>query len=179
MRHLEAAWMSAALNSAFLSHRKSLIWSLMRIVRDPQAAEDLVQETYLRAHKAIETTPIEHIEAFLHQTARNLAIDYLRRHAMAGAIVTHDVAESDAINVAANLPSPEESLIQRERLAALYSALSCLPKRAQRVWVLSRVEKWSYPRIAEHLGVSPNTVYNDLKMAIGHCHDALSRIDRL
>ncbi|MCL6707595.1 sigma-70 family RNA polymerase sigma factor [Pseudomonas sp. R2.Fl] len=171
--------MYGVLNDTFLHHRKSLIWSVMRIVRDPQAAEDLAQETYLRARKAIETGPIDHLEAFLHQTARNLAIDYQRRQTLSGAIVRRDVAVTDAANVAAPTPSPEDSLIHRERLALLYDALSRLPKRAQTVWVLSRIEKWPYPKIAEHLGVSPNTVYNDLKMAIGHCHDALARLDRL
>ncbi|EHS53353.1 RNA polymerase, sigma-24 subunit, ECF subfamily [Rhizobium sp. PDO1-076] len=170
--------MYAALNSAFLSSRKSLIWGVMRIVHDQQAAEDLAQETYLRARKAIENGPIEHLEAFLHQTARNLAIDHLRRHAMTGAVVSYDIPESETANVATPAPSPEETLIQRERLALLYSALSRLPKRAQTVWILSRIEKWPYPKIAEHLGVSPNTVYNDLKMAIGHCHDALEKADR-
>lgn len=54
----------------------------MRIVRDPQAAEDVAQETYVRARKAIETGTIDHIEAFLYQTARNVALNYRRRQAM-------------------------------------------------------------------------------------------------
>ncbi|WP_244618160.1 sigma factor [Rhizobium sp. RU35A] len=36
----------------------------MRIVRDPQTAEDLAQETFLRAHKAVESGRVEHIEVF-------------------------------------------------------------------------------------------------------------------
>ncbi|WP_348646502.1 sigma-70 family RNA polymerase sigma factor [Ciceribacter sp. L1K22] len=170
--------MHGALNDTFLSLRMSLIFSVMRIVRDRQAAEDLAQETYLRARKAIEAGPIEHIEAFLHQTARNLAIDHHRRQVLAGNVIRPDWSPDEVANVAADLPSPEDSLIHRQRLALLYEALSRLPARARRVWVLSRIEKWPYPKIADHLGVSPNTVYNDLKMAIGHCHDALAKIDR-
>ena len=37
--------MSATLTSIFLSNRKSIMWSVMRIVRDPQVAEDVAQET--------------------------------------------------------------------------------------------------------------------------------------
>jgi DNA-binding CsgD family transcriptional regulator len=32
--------------------------------------------------------------------------------------------------------------------------------------------------IAEHLGVSRNTVYNDIKLVMGHCQDVLARLDR-
>jgi RNA polymerase sigma factor (sigma-70 family) len=169
----------SVLNDVFLKVRQSLIWSVMRIVKDRQAAEDLAQDTYLRARKAIDRGSIDHIEAFLHQTARNLAIDHQRRKSLVATIVTAEVPEIDTANIAADGTSPEDCLIHRERLVLLYEALGQLPQRAQTAWILSRVEKWSHARIAEHLGVSPNTIYNDLKTAIGHCHDALARLDRL
>lgn len=150
----------------------------MRIVRDSQAAEDVAQETYVRAQQAMEKGPIDHIEAFLHQTARNLAIDFRRRHQMRANIERDDVPEEDVANVVAAVPSPEACLIQSERLRLLDEAIKKLPERAQAVWYLSRVEKWCYPKIAEHLGVSPNTVFNDFKLAHGHCVAAMARIDR-
>ncbi|OCC05488.1 RNA polymerase subunit sigma-70 [Labrys sp. WJW] len=170
--------MAASLTSAFLLHRRSLMWSLMRIVRDPQIAEDLTQETYVRARQAIEAGPIDHIEAFLHQTARNLALDHARRNKMRAKFERHDASETEIANVAAEAPSAEAVVIQRERLKLLEETLARLPHRAQQVWRLSRVEKWPYPKIAEHLGVSANTVFNDLKLAMAHCHDALKRLDR-
>lgn len=151
----------------------------MRIVRDPQVAEDVAQETFIRARQAMEHGPIDHIEAFLHQTARNLAIDFRRRQLLHGSIERDDVAENDVANVAASVPSPEASLIHSERLQLLDDAIRQLPERAQKVWYLNRVEKWSYPKIAEHLGVSPNTVFNDFKLAHGHCIAAMARIDRI
>eukprot|EP01035_Chromulina_nebulosa_P049783 gene49783-67601_t len=71
--------MSALLNDVFMLHRRSLMGAAFRIVRDRQVAEELAQESYLRVRSAIEAGPIEHIEAFLHQTARNLALDHERR----------------------------------------------------------------------------------------------------
>ncbi|WP_411033687.1 RNA polymerase sigma factor [Shinella sp. BYT-45] len=170
--------MSATLADIFLSNRKSIMWSVMRIVRDPQAAEDVAQETYVRARRAIDNGPIEHVEAFLYQTARNLAINYKRRQDMRGRIERDDVSEADLENVASSAPSQETDLIQRQRLQCLNEAVARLPQRAQTVWLLSRMEKWPYPKIAEHLGVSPNTVFNDLKLAHAHCLDALAKIDR-
>lgn len=174
-----ASDMDAALTDAFLTNRKSLIWTVMRIVRDSQAAEDVAQETFIRAARQVkEHGPIDHVEAFLHQTARNLAIDFRRRRALHGSIERDDVLVEDVENVAAPAPSPEACLIHTERLRLLEEAIRKLPERAQAVWYLSRVEKWSYPRIARHLGVSPNTVFNDFKLAHGHCVAAMARIDR-
>jgi len=170
--------LSATVAAIFLNNRKSLIWSVMRIVRDAQTAEDVAQETYVRAVSAAANGPIEHVEAFLHQTARNLAINHKRRHDMRGRIERADVAEADVENIASAAPSQEDTLIQRQRLRSIHAAIAKLPERARTVWLLSRLEKWSYPRIAEHLGVSPNTVFNDLKLAHAHCVDALAKIDR-
>ena len=170
--------MTATLADIFLSNRQSIMWSVLRIVRDQQTAEDVAQETYVRARKAIERGPIEHIEAFLFQTARNIAIDLRRRREMLGQVEHHDVSEEDILNVASPAPSQEASLIDSERLRLLDEAIRKLPDRAQTVWYLNRVEKWSYPRIAKHLGVSPNTVFNDFKLAHGHCVAAMAKIDR-
>lgn len=170
--------MSALLNKLFLSHRRSLLGTVMRIVRDKHAAEELAQETYIRARKAVDAGPVEHLEAFLHQTARNLAIDHIRHRDMRSRFENNGATDVERNNVAADIPSPESEVISRERFRLLNEALSQLPERTQSVWVLSRVHKWSHKQIADHLGVSPNTVFNDLKKAMGHCHDALTRIDR-
>lgn len=170
--------MTATLTDVFLNHRKSLIWSVMRIVRDPQAAEDVAQETYIRARKAVENGPVEHVEAFLYQTARNLAINHKRRRDMRSSIEREDVSEDDIATIALAAPSQESVLIHQQRLQHVHAAIAKLPQRAQTVWLLSRIEKLPYPKIAEHLGVSPNTVFNDLKLAHAHCLQALAKIDR-
>jgi RNA polymerase sigma factor (sigma-70 family) len=170
--------MPTILNDAFQRHRRSLTWSVMRIVRDPQIAEDLAQETYVRAHKAIQAGPIEHIEAFLHQTARNLALDYLRRRKTRARVETDGLSNERLESIPADVPSLETEIIERERLRLFQAALATLPERVQRVVVLSRIEEWTNARIALHLGISERTVFNDLKLAMAHCRDALARSDR-
>lgn len=65
-------------NSVFLVQRLTLLRTLQRMVGNPNTAEDLLQETYLRVSRALGERPIEHIEPFVFQTARNLALDHLR-----------------------------------------------------------------------------------------------------
>ncbi|WP_209017022.1 RNA polymerase sigma factor [Roseibium aggregatum] len=168
--------MRDTLTDVFLSERRSLIWRLLQIVRDRQTAEDLAQETYLRTSRALDTGKISHLDAFLHQTARNLAIDYLRQRKNRGEVVTEGLDDTTLQNVPSNALSAEEIAIERERFAAFRAALSSLPERAQQVVVLSRIEGWSQARIAERLGVTERTVHSDLKLALTHCRDILEKL---
>jgi len=150
----------------------------MRIVRDPQTAEDLAQETYIRARRAIEAGPIEHLEAFLHQKARNLALDHQRRRKRRSEVETDVPGDAVLRGVPEDVPSLEAAILERERFEVFRRSLEGLPDRAQTVMILSRVEEWPNRRIAEYLGVSERTVFNDLKLAMAHCRDALARLER-
>lgn len=169
--------MPAILNAIFQNHRRSLMWTVMRIVGDPQTAEDVAQEAYLRARRAIESGPIEHIEAFLQQTARNLALDHQRRRKMRAEYETDGLGEDVLQNIPDNVPSLEAALVERERFEAFRKALDGLPPRAQSVMILSRLEEWSNRQIAEHLDISERTVFSDLKLAMAHCRERLARLD--
>jgi len=170
--------MSLLLNDIYIAQRRSLVWMMMRIVGCRHTAEDLAQESYLKVANAIRERPIDHIQAFLYQTARNLALDHQRSRRVRERVECAEADENMIREVAVASVSPELEIIDRERLRLFESALASLPKRARQVMILSRIEGWPYPRIAAHLGVSANTVYNDMRLAMGHCLDVLSRLDR-
>ncbi len=170
--------MLAALHEIFERQRRSLTWSVMRIVGDAHLAEDLAQETYLRVLRAAESRPIEHVEAFLHQTARNLALDHERKRRSRSVVEVNGSPDEALHGIPDTAPSQEAALIERERFALLRRALNGLPPRVQQVVLLSRISEWSNRRIAEHLGVSERTVFNDLKMAMAHCRESLARFER-
>ena len=167
-----ARWTPCLCNSEL-----SLVGTLFRIVRCEQTAEELAHESYLRVARAIAQKPVEHIQAFLYQTARNLAFDHLRHEVVRRRVEVEPANASTVLDVASDAASPEAEAIDRQRLALLEAALSTLPERARQVVLLSRVHEWPYPRIAAHLGVSPNTVYNDIRLAMACCLDAIARSD--
>ncbi|WP_449256500.1 RNA polymerase sigma factor [Bosea sp. (in: a-proteobacteria)] len=175
---MSGAEILSALTMIFLNERRSLIGTVLRIVRDPQTAEDLAQEAYLRVRKSMEAAPIEHVEAFLHQTARNLALDHERRRKTRERFEAADISEQDVASIPADVPTIEAALIERERLRAFNAALNALPERARQAWILSQIHGWSYARIADHLNVARNTVYNDIKLVVAHCQQTLARHDR-
>ncbi|MDQ7776839.1 MAG: TonB-dependent receptor plug domain-containing protein [Paracoccus aminovorans] len=51
------------LSDLFIRRRESLLARLTRIVRNPQTAEDLAQDAYLRVSHALETRPVAHLDA--------------------------------------------------------------------------------------------------------------------
>lgn len=150
----------------------------MRVVRNLHTAEDVLQESYLRAHKAAENGPIDNVGAFLHRTVQNLALDHLRRRRTRERFEISPPETFDAMEIASDSPSAEDHLLHRERLDKFKGAFATLPERARKVWVLNRVEGWSYPKIADHLRISQGTVFNDMKLAMGHFLDAISRAER-
>ncbi len=150
----------------------------MRIVRDPHTAEDLAQEAYLRARKSIETGAIEQIEAFLNCTVRNLAFDHMRRRKTRENVEEQALSESQIHAVPADIPSAEAAVIAKDSMRRFEKALAALPERTRKVFVLSRIEGWSYPRIAEELEISPRTVFSDLKLAMGHLRQTIDEGDQ-
>ncbi|WP_332119521.1 RNA polymerase sigma factor [Azorhizobium caulinodans] len=169
--------MSASINAIFIDQRAALVDRVFLMVGCRQTAEDLVQECYLRTVDAAHRAPISHVRAFLYQTARNLALDHLRRERRRRTVEHRDGEGALIEQIADTSASSEQQLIDIQRMRALEAALEGLPLRAQQAVILNRLQGWSYPRIAEHLGVSPNTVYNDIRAAMSQCMKALNRLE--
>lgn len=164
-------------NDVFVSRRSILLRILQRMVSNRSTAEDLLQETYLRVTRALGERPIEHLEPFLFQTARNLALDYLRARRIHARTIAEDVPLADVHSVAAP-DSPLEDATHAQRvLASLDHSLRKLTPRQQRIFTLSRLNGRSYQEIADQLGVSPSTVQKELKLIMAICIGVAARHD--
>src|SRR3954447_3302777 len=88
---------------------------LTRIVGDPAAAEDLRQEAFARAWtSAPRDADPDHLRAWVHRTARNLAVDHLRRRS-----VRDWVPFADETVGAPPEADPEAGIVAREALGRL------------------------------------------------------------
>jgi RNA polymerase sigma-70 factor (ECF subfamily) len=141
-----------------LSHIDSLYGTALRLTRRAADAEDLVQDTYLKAFRsAHQFEPGTNLKAWLftilHNTFRNM-----RRHDGRSPV---DV-DSDAVERAASAgpadQSPEQILTRRTLDVDLQAALDALPEAfRQAVW-LRDVEELSYAEMAKVLDVPIGTV---------------------
>ncbi|HEY5435029.1 MAG TPA: RNA polymerase sigma factor [Candidatus Limnocylindrales bacterium] len=115
----------------FERHHDELYRAAVRACRDPETAEDLVQEALLRLIVEIDTKgPPVNMRAWLHRVIANLAVS-LGRHATvgrkyAGALVRHEEPAT-----------PEAIVLDGEARAALTSALQTLPDGARTALVLA------------------------------------------
>lgn len=158
-------------------HQQALVASVEARVRSRSDAEDIVQEAWIRALAQIADeeaqAPIRSLKAYLHRIAANLSIDHLRRRKVRAHLEVASIDEA-ALQVASDAPLADELLIDAERQKMFETALRRLPARARRVLLLSRVDGWTYPRIAAKLGISLRTVSNDLELALAQCLSLLA-----
>jgi RNA polymerase sigma factor (sigma-70 family) len=165
-------------NQVFLTQRVILLRTLQRMVNNPSTAEDLLQETYLRVTRALSERTVEHLEPFVFQTARNLALDHLRSRRIQSRTVLEDVPTEVIESVPSSLSTPEEAHQAAQLLERLSVSLSQLSARQQRIFILSRLHGCSYQEIARELDVSLSTVQKELKLIMAICVGVADRINR-
>jgi RNA polymerase sigma factor (sigma-70 family) len=160
-------------DAVFLHQRLSLLRTLHGMVRNSAIAEELLHETWLRVSRALAERPIEHLEPFVFQTARNLALDHLRaqrRHARA----LDSELPLDALQ---NLPeergTAEDAAHAQRLLQRLSKSVARLSVRQREIFIRSRVHGQPYLVIAQALGISPSTVQKELKVIMHTCMKAL------
>ncbi len=136
------------------------------------AIDDVVQEAFLRVLHAHEAGDLQAPKAFLFATARNLAIDQLRRHAVAR---TDSLVETDLSNVLDDHDSIPESVARAQEVALLSEAIQSLPDRCRQVMTLRLVYGLAQRIIGEKLGISDRTVAAQLAIGTKKCSDFLLR----
>ncbi|WP_183142872.1 RNA polymerase sigma factor [Pseudomonas syringae group genomosp. 3] len=164
-------------NDVFLAQRAVLLRTLQRMVGNPSTAEDLLHETWLRVSRALTEHPVDHLEPFVFQTARNLALDHLRARRIHARTLVEDVSPGQLERVVAQLGKPEDAAHAKRLLESLSASLSTLSPRQQKIFTLSRLNGCSYLEIAEQLQVSAITVQKELKLIMAICIGVVSRLD--
>lgn len=144
-----------------LAHVDALYAFAWRLAHDPNAAEDLVQETFARCLSAGQHfSPGSNLKAWLFRILRNIFIDQKRRD---GRSPIYQVAELPESRMAAEGGSDPEQF-RRLQTQDVDAALQSLPEE-QRSVVLLDLEGFSEFEIAEVMGCAPGTVKSRLSRA--------------
>jgi RNA polymerase sigma-70 factor (ECF subfamily) len=130
-----------------------LLRYLERMTRDAAVAEELVQESFFRVHRARERyQPQAKFSTWLYQIATNLALNELRRPRRRD---PHRSLDEEG----AATPARTEEVVDARRLsAAVEGELASLPENQRAALWLSAVEGLAYADVAEALGVTPKAV---------------------
>jgi RNA polymerase sigma-70 factor (ECF subfamily) len=153
-----------------LSFLDALYRTALRMTRSEADAEDLVQETYIRAFRFREQfTPGTNLKAWLFRILTNTFINsYRRRKAQPEFTELEDVDEFSLYRrmagggqAASTSPDPEKEFLDGIVDVEVKDALAELPEKFRSV-VLLDVEGFSYKEIAEMLGIPIGTVMSRL-----------------
>jgi RNA polymerase sigma-70 factor (ECF subfamily) len=148
-----------------LPHRDALYGHALSLTHNADEAEDLVQETTLRAFRGFASFRADGpIRAWLLTILRNLFINGYRTRIRAPRAVSLDALENPD-PVVPNEPGPERQVFSRLENEALASAIANLPSDYKEVLMMSDVRGMSYQEISETLGVPIGTVRSRLSRA--------------
>jgi RNA polymerase sigma-70 factor (ECF subfamily) len=150
-----------------LSYLDALYRTGLRMTRSEADAEDLVQETYIRAFRFREQfTPGTNLKAWLFRILTNTFINTYRRKATQPQTTELDDIEETTLHrhmteTRGDAPEPEQTLLDSIVDSEVTTALEDLPERFRTV-VLLDVEGFSYKEIAEMLEIPIGTVMSRL-----------------
>jgi RNA polymerase sigma-70 factor, ECF subfamily len=152
-----------------LSFLDALYRTGLRMTRSEAEAEDLVQETYIRAFRfRHQFTPGTNLKAWLFRILTNTFINqYRRKAARPETTELDDVEESILyrhmrdVSPGSASPNPEAELIDNTLSSEVKDALEALPEKF-RTTLLLDVEGFSYKEIAEMLDIPIGTVMSRL-----------------
>ncbi len=154
----------------YQNHRKELINHLLRIVKCPETAQDLVQESYIILSRTAADAPIEHPRGFLYRTAGNLALDHLRHRKV---IERHIEAEQSADE--AEMPGVEHEISKAQWQTLLHQAIAELPPRCRDAFILHKIRGMSYREVAQLLDISESAVEKHIIKGLQHCRQRLGK----
>ena len=163
-----------ALPPEALEYVDSLYGAARRLTRNPADAEDLVQETYLKAIRFVARFRRgTSLKAWLHTILHNTFLNSRRRAARESLAATGDSMELSAAPLS-RAPTPEQLLLRRALAGDLQAAIDSLPEvYRQAVW-LRDVEEFSYREIAAILDVAPGTVMSRIARGRRMLHERLA-----
>lgn len=156
-----------ALELLYERHAQIVYNLILRIVRDPVTADELLHDTFWHAWQgAADFRAAGVVAAWLYRIARNKSIDWLRREqSRPQGSATYLPEEAWA-----NIVSPEASVEQTTLLAwqrrYLQAALGAIPQEQRHCVELAYFEGMSHRQIAETLQLPIGTVKTRLRMAV-------------
>ncbi|HET8834331.1 MAG TPA: sigma-70 family RNA polymerase sigma factor [Gemmatimonadales bacterium] len=177
----------AAYRELIRRYERPIFALLFRMVRDRELAEDLAQETFIKALNAIESyRPEFKFSSWIFKIANNAAIDHLRRRELdtlsldgSPHAATPEAMQATALQIGARQESPLDAVEAKELGGAIEAAIGRLRPEYRSCILLRHVEGRAYEEIAEILDLPLGTVKtyihrarNELRQSLAHLREA-------
>ena len=146
---------------------ESKVYSLaLRMVRNPEDAEDVLQDTFLRAFRGIKSfRGSSTFSTWIYRIAANSALMRLRKKQLPTVSIEDSDERETPITIMDWKPTPVEQLLSQETFQAMEEAIESLPPEFRQVFILRDVEELSNAEVAEILDLSVAAVKSRLHRA--------------
>jgi len=146
-------------------YQKTVFRIVLRMVKNPDDADDLTQDTFIRAHRGLGTFKEEYdFHPWLYRIAVNQTINFLNKRKRQAASDLDEVPQSE-IKTTSGPESPVQAASHRELVGRLEEALQGLPEDQRTVFLLRVQEGLSYEEIAQVMDTPKGTVMSRLARA--------------
>ena len=146
---------------------ESKVYSLaLKMVRNPEDAEDVLQDTFLRAYRGIKSFQgASTFSTWIYRITANSALMRLRKKQLPTVSVEDADERETPLNIADWSPGPSEQLLSQELQQVMEEAIAELPAEFRQVFVLRDMEELSNAEVAEILDLSVAAVKSRLHRA--------------
>ena len=146
---------------------ESKVYSLaMKMLRNPEDAEDVLQDTFLRAYRGIKSFKGNStFSTWIYRITANSALMRLRKKQLPQVSIEDSDERETPISIADWAPGPVEQLLNQEMQRVMDEAIEALPPEFRQVFILRDVEELSNADVAEILDLSVAAVKSRLHRA--------------
>lgn len=157
------------MESLFHYNYRPLCLYALHYLGNADSAEDVVQESFAALwEKLQEGVAMSNRKAYLYMMVRNRCLDQLRRKG----IPTESLKPYDTYGIIEDDDAQERSQTE----ARLWTAIDSLPEKCRQIFLMSKRDGLKYMEIADELGISENTVRNQISKALKILKDGVVKI---
>lgn len=163
-----AEGVTAAFDVLYLRHRSRLFNYVFAMVKSVEMADDIVQESFIKAHSVLQAGMYKDEGKFVQwimRIAHNLVIDHYRKSQKFKLVYSN--ADNDIFEVLDTFDDSAESIIIKKQIHKdVRMLVKLLPEEQRRVLVMRLYADMSFKEIAERTGVSINTALGRMRYAL-------------
>ncbi len=157
-----------AFRQLYEDHYKMIYRLAYRYSRSQQDAEDIMQETFIKAFKDIHKFDLgvsTNFSAWIYRIGIRCSLDYLRKRKRRRADQVESLTQIHAEPEARD-PSPEQSAIANQTISRVKNALHLLSPKQRVIFDLRHFQHRALEEISDRLDCSPSTVKKQLQRAV-------------
>ncbi len=143
-------------------YEKPLYYHILKLVRNREVVEDLVQEAFVKAFDSLKSYNRDYaFSTWIYRIATNNSIDYLRKKKLNTLSIDEPVPGKDGdmkMELTDETSHTDREIIRKQRKALIREAIENLPEKYRVVIRMRHMEEFSYEEISEELNLPLGTI---------------------